>query len=214
MYSYKLVNNHIIVDIEGKNYVLDTGFPFSFSFIGDNYVEIDERKVRLAPKPVQFNNAKTFECIGMAVDGLLGLDSFVAVTIYKNGIIDFKANDIDGDVIHMIRDFPLAINVSFGSVQGRLAIDTGAKYGYGRKEIFDVDPFDRVNDYNPYIGELRSDIYHLTVTINGKQKPIDVCYNPKPYHMMSQSIVCIASITSLFDEACVIDIERSRLILK
>ena len=35
MYKYKLLNNHYVVEIDDKHYILDTGYPYSITFRSD-----------------------------------------------------------------------------------------------------------------------------------------------------------------------------------
>ena len=101
MYNYVLINNHYIVNIENKYYILDTGSPFSYSFVnGLDKVFIDGVEHKLGIPRARFSVTKTYDLVGFPVDGLLGSDAFgkTGFTIYKQnkegGLIDFKINKI------------------------------------------------------------------------------------------------------------------------
>ena len=221
MYEYELINNHYVVHIDGLKYLIDTGSPNSFWVSNPmRKVTIDGKDYCLNEKPANLNISKTYKTVGTNVDGFIGMDilSKTSLTIYKKGGLEFKALDIDGNQVPMTTSWPLMVEINRHSDMGasRMIIDTGAKYAYGVSELFaNKAPYAHVYDYNPSLGELDSDIYHLDITIGGKTKSIDICYNvivARLLHRMGASI--IGSITSLYDEVCVLDLKKGKLILK
>lgn len=219
MYRYELSNNHYIIDINNKKYLLDTGSPFSF-YINDECksLEIDGVKYHLHNTPSNLDINETTKLVGVSVDGFIGLDIVyqTSLTIYKNGLVDFCSHDVDGNTV-TLKTFPLlSFQVGFNLMSGNCIIDTGAKYGYGIKGLFyNKIPYNRVNDYNPILKHLSSDVYHLDVVVGGTQKQVDICdnYLVAPT-LKSVGAIMICNITSLFDEVCVIDIDKGLLTLK
>ena len=219
MYNYELINNHYIINIDGEKYLLDTGSPFSF-WVSNPVKElvIDGNKYPLNSRPSNFNVDETTNLVGIEVDGFIGMDiiSATGLTIYKNGTIEFAIKEIDGRETSMTTRWPLMTNIGCNLMTGKFVIDTGAKYGYGVNGLFyQQRPFSRVKDYNPSLGHLEGDIYHLNVVIGGQNKTIDVCSNTiVASTLIHMGALMVGSISSLFEEACVLDTKKGRLILK
>ena len=225
MYKYKLSNNHYIIDIEGRNYLLDTGSPKSFTLKHDlTSVVIDGRRFPLYPKPLGLSVPLTTSLVGMEVDGFIGMDIVreTSLTIYKDGRIDFSVNNEEGTKLDLLKGTVfggLRVKMSCNGVVNSYFIDTGARYGYGDKYIFDnnktVKPCGHVYDYNPRIGSFDSDIYRFKVDFGPIQKEIELG-DSEPVrddlHMMKSSIV--GNITPLFDEVCVIDTQNDVLTIR
>ena len=92
MYNYTLSNNHYIINIEGNNYLLDTGSPVSFSLKqGLNSVVINQRRCSLPYNVMNLDIEATRELVGMDIDGFIGMDIIrqTSLTIYKDGRIEF-----------------------------------------------------------------------------------------------------------------------------
>lgn len=223
MYKYELLNNHYIVHIDGKKYLIDTG---SYSFwitTPMSHIVIDDKAYRLDPNPLSATAMrKTFDLVGTEIDGFIGLDIIVrtSLTIYKDGNIDFKANELpNGKRVPLVGDGLLQVKASSGCISGLMIIDTGAMYGYGIKEIFDNEtPYALgVHDFNPNpkIWDIYTDMYHQEVFVNGKLVTLNMGYNQKVYGFpLNEKVIMVGNVTTLFDEVCVIDIPNRQLILK
>ena len=218
MYKYKLLNNHYVVEIDDKHYILDTGYPYSVTFRNDlNMVKVNGRFHALTPPGYRFNIKKTHQLVGYPVDGLIGLDVFgdSGFTIYKDneegGRIDFASKDIDGITCPIVAmQIAPVINVNNNKYY---LVDTGARYAYGNKSVFTgLTPYDVVNDYNPTLGDLRSPIYHTEIEIKGKRCPLDVCDNSNVTSMIP-SIYIVGNITTLFDKECCVNYQKREIIL-
>ena len=220
-YKHKLINNHYIVTIGDKNYLIDTGCPKSFSLTNQkDIVTIDGKEYELAPnKLTPYQTTQTLELIGAGVsgiDGFIGMDIInqTSLTIYKDGRIVFGVVDLneEGMPLHTSQGY-IYIDTSIG----KYAIDTGAMYGYGAKWLFrDIKPYTRCRDYNPGLGVLVSDLYRLLIGVNNQIKKVDMCDNFTVQQTYLPMINCdvIGSITTLFDEVCVIDMKNKVLKLK
>ena len=219
MYSYQLINGHYIVDVDGTKLLVDTGSLFSFSMISHfQEIAIDGVNYRLQGKPAIVDVEKIVEFVGTKIDGFIGLDIIrqTSLTIYKNGKIDFKAHDVDGKIMNLNTNRFLSFKVSINARSGQFIIDTGAKYGYGMRELFDgLTAYDHVKDYNPVLKALDSDIYHLDVVFDGIKKGVDICDNTRVYSMIEGCrALLIANVTTLFDDVCVINVKKGTLTLK
>ena len=149
MYSYKLINNHYIVNIDGYNFLIDTGSPFSFWISSLNKeLTINEKKYYLHNRPSNFDVQSTFNLVGVQLDGFIGMDiiSNTGLTIHKDEMMEFKIQEIEGKPIQMSTSWPLYVQIGSNLMSGKFIIDTGAKYGYGvtslfyKKEPFVIDP--------------------------------------------------------------------------
>ena len=220
MYNYKLSNNHYVVDIDGEKYLIDTGSPISFWVSRPiTSVKIDGNTFFLQGRPSNFDVKATNSLVGVPVDGFIGMDiiSKTGLTIHKNGTIEFVAREIDGIEIPMTKRFPLVIDIECNSLTGKFIVDTGAKYGYGVGGLFKGQvSFNRVQDYNPSLGILNSEIYHLDIALGGEKKSIDVCDNGivASSHLVMLSAIMIGNVSSLFEETCVLDTIKGKIVLK
>ena len=174
MHTYELINNHYLVDIDGKRLLVDTGSPTSFWM--DSHcqeITIDGVKYTLQGRPSNVDVAETMKLIGTKVDGFIGLDIIrqTSLTIYKNGLIEFRPNEVDGKRIDLNTNGFLTFRVEAHAMSGAFIIDTGAKYGYGIRGLFDgLTAFGHVEDYNPILGKLKSDLYHLDIIVGEGKK--------------------------------------------
>ena len=217
MYNYKLLNNHYVVEIDNKHYILDTGYPCSITFRNDlNVVKVNNHFFPLSAPGYRFDIKKTHKLVGYPVDGLLGLDVFgdSGFTIYKDneegGRIDFASNDIDGITCPMVA-MQIAPIIYINNNKFYL-VDTGARYAYGTRSICNGKlPFDQVDDYNPHLGDLHSSIYHTEVEIKGKRCPLDVCYNSNVASMIP-NIYIVGNITAFFEKECCVNYRDRKII--
>ena len=211
MYNYQLSNNHYIINIEGNNYLLDTGSPVSFSLKpGLNSVVINQRRYPLGYNVMGLDIDATRELVGMDVDGFIGMDIVrqTSLTIYKDGRIEFSAIPEQGHRLNMLMSFGLIkIQATCNNLIAPYLVDTGARYAYGIQGLFlNQEPFGHIKDYNPRLGHFESDIYHLSVDFGPFQKTVDIADSSVVRNdlAMTASLI-VGNITDLFDEVCVID---------
>ena len=220
MYNYKLSNNHYIINIEGNNYLLDTGSPVSFSLKpGLNSVTINERRYPLGYNVMGLDIAATRDLVGMDVDGFIGMDIVhqTSLTIYNDGRIEFRALPEEGHRLNMLMSFGLIkIQATCNNLVAPYLVDTGARYAYGIEGLFRGNqPFGHIKDYNPRLGHFDSDIYHLSVDFGPIQKIVDIADSSLVRNdlAMTASLI-VGNITDLFDEVCVIDMSHRAITLR
>ena len=221
MYKYKLSNNHYIIEIEGNNYLLDTGSPVSFSLNKDiNSVEINGMKYFLPYNLMGLDINATRELVGMDVDGFIGMDIVrqTSLTIYKDGRIEFKALPEQGHKLEMLMDLLglIKLKVTSNDFVSAYLVDTGARYAYGIEGIFrGKKPFGHINDYNPRLGHFNSDIYHVSVNFGPIQKTIDAADSSLVRNDLAMTMsLIIGNITDLFDEVCVINMQNRTVTIR
>ena len=232
MYSYELVNNHYVVEIDGQKFLIDTGSPFSF-WISHSIKEITiyGNKYSLQSRPIYFEVDEINNLVGVMVDGLIGMDiiSKTSLTIYSGrpkGIIEFSevpdwiVNELikknyKYTEVPMTTRWPLMVQVCSNLMTGKFVVDTGAKYGYGVSGLFyKQTAFDHVSDYNPSLGHLDSDIFHLEIVIGGQKKTIDVCSNSTVAStLIHMGAFMIGSVSAVYNQVCSLDTKKGKLIL-
>lgn len=221
MYNYTLSNNHYIINIEGNNYLLDTGSPVSFSLkSGLNSVIINQRRYSLPYNVMNLDIEATRELVGMDVDGFIGMDIIrqTSLTIYKDGRIEFRALPEQGHKLDMLAGSMKLIKLKIQSNDyvSTYLVDTGARYAYGVEELFKGNkPFGHIRDYNPRLGHFESDIYHIYVDFGPIQKTLDIADSVEVRgDLRSTMSLIVGNITDLFDEVCVIDMQNRRMTLR
>ena len=221
MYNYKLSNNHYIIEIEGNNYLLDTGSPFSFSLKpGLNNVVINGVRYSLPYNLMGLDINATRELVGMDVDGFIGMNIIrqTSLTIYKDGRIDFKALPEQGHKLEMLADFMglIKLKVSSNDFVSAYLVDTGARYAYGIEGLFrGKQPFDHISDYNPRLGHFDSNIYHINVDFGPIQKTLDIADSIEVRNDLANTMsLIVGNITDLFDVVCVINMQNRTVTLR
>ncbi len=232
-YNYKLLNNHYVVTIDEKKYLIDTGNPYSFSIDPSlTHVAIDGVVHPLSTKnrlDTPYKYRKTIELIGCnKLDGFIGTDIIekTGLTIYKNGELEFAIREVEGGVktklysrmILPTWDPYYLIEASSNGVSGLMTIDLGATVGYAIESVFKGEtPYTNDKyDYSPEGGEMYSRMYHQEVEIAGRVRTIDMGYHYFPIKQgaLTSETPFVGSVTSFFDEVCVFDTKSKQLILK
>ena len=223
MYNYTLSNNHYIINIEGKDYLLDTGSPVSFSLKRDlRSVEINGKRYQLEYNVMGLDIDATRELVGMDVDGFIGMDIIreTSITIYKDGRVEFQALQEQGHALDMLPGSYglIKLQVTSNNLSAPYLVDTGARYAYGVEGLFkdsDNKPFGHINDYNPRLGYFDSDIYHISVDFGPFQKTVGIADSKavRGDLAMTSSLI-VGNVTDLFDEVCVIDMQNKVLTMR
>ena len=227
MYQYEISHGYVIIQIAGKRYLLDTGSPISFWIANPQAsLAIDGIEYPLHPTPANYDVKQAEKTIGAKVDGFVGLDIIkkTSLTIYKNAQrVAFEACAEEGEEI------PLGETRGFLSVQGSclehrgtILLDTGAPNAYGEERLFKGNryirsrwPYGSVEEYSPSFGNLRSDYHYFESRIGKKEVEISICKNYRVMDVLqSMQVMMIASIMPYFEEVCVIDIAKSKLVLR
>ena len=219
MYKYDLTNNHYLVLIDGRRYLIDTGSESSFSLEdGLTSVTINGVTYHLGPNKLSTQQKReTFEMVGTTFDGFIGMDIIRAtsLTIYKNGDIDFKANDVKEGIRVPMYDVFSYIYIM--TDDGKYLIDTGAKYAYGANhKLSYLAPSCWVDDYNPGLGHLHSQAYQKNFKVGNKLAVVWTCQNEmvENTYLRMTGVSFVGNITNFFDEMCVLDMQNRLLIIK
>lgn len=232
-YNYKLLNNHYVVTIDEKKYLIDTGNPYSFRIDPSlTHVVIDGVVRPLSTKnrlDTPYKYRKTIELIGCdKLDGFIGTDIIekTGLTIYKNGELEFAIREVEGGVktkLYSRMVLPTwgpyyLIEASSNGVSGLMTIDLGATVGYAIESVFKGEtPYTNDKyDYSPEGDEMHSRMYHQEIEIAGRVRTMDMGYHYFPIKQgaLTSETPFVGSVTNFFDEVCVFDTKSKQLIIK
>ena len=167
---YRFHDGHIVVSGNGRNYLLDTGAPFS---VGDDPITIAG-----VPFPVEqcymgVTGSMLTEIIGTPIEGMIGADilQHFNLGIYAaEGMVQFDQQRPAGNIVTPLQDFmgiPI-VHVSIGGRVRRLYFDTGAQVSCLMAECLDsASPYGEHESFYPLLGKFTTDAYSLDVEIGG-----------------------------------------------
>jgi hypothetical protein len=167
---YRFQDGHIIVSGSGRNYLLDTGAPFS---VGDETITIAG-----VPFPVEqcymgVTGGLLTDIIRTPIDGMIGADilQHFNLGIYAaEGMVQFDQQRPTGNIVMPVQDFmgiPI-VHVSIGGRVRRLYFDTGAQVSCLMAECLgNATPEGKHQSFYPLLGEFTTDAYSLDVEIGG-----------------------------------------------
>ncbi|MCX7991879.1 MAG: hypothetical protein N2999_07600, partial [Proteobacteria bacterium] len=160
---------HIIIDIDGKRALIDTGAPFTFGsgdfqLCGKSYT------------PLTNFMGNTIESIcklsGMNFDILIGNDVLSKQNIrirWKEGFIDF-GDDIDEyDYVQQYNNFMgvIVFPIKISGQDTNAILDTGAFISYISDDlVLDREKSEEIEDFHPLAGRYKTDIYIIPVCLN------------------------------------------------
>lgn len=186
---------HIVIDLDEKYYVVDTGAPTSFNFdLRREKVYLDGKEYTLGINNYNVKpNIEIEKLVGKRIYGFIGLDIIrdAGITVdFNNGIINFNS-DGPKDGLNSIRIntnmYRILINddiIIDGVIYDRFILDTGAITSYLLKEPLKngVKLDEKYKDYSPYFGNMIDNYHKINVTINNEtnsRKVGDASYYPE-----------------------------------
>ena len=180
------INNydkHLIIEDNGKTYLIDTGSPFSVHD-GDS-LEFCGQQFTRGTAPCSPENISSL--LGMHIDALIGynvLKHFAILFNYGQGEITFSDEELSlPDAISV------PINTGFGVPKVKMSLlgheddfflDTGAKISYvASKTTEGLTPDETDTDFYLGYGDFETSIFNLETAIAGK--PFSVRYGNLPF---------------------------------
>ena len=171
-FSINNFDKHLIIEENGKTYLIDTGSPFSvhdgdsLEFCGQQFTD------NMAPcSPENISSL-----LGMHIDALVGynvLTHYAILFDYDQGEITFSDEELT-----LPNAISLPINTSFGVPKVRMSLlgneddfflDTGAKISYVASETTEgLTPDETDTDFYLGYGDFETPIFNLETTIAGK----------------------------------------------
>ena len=176
----KKSEGHFIINVNGENYIIDTGASVSCSCNGQTEVVIGERKFRVYPLPLDKVGEKISELVHMPIAGLIGLDIMEELGSMEiseeEGCVRFGVETAPASGDH---SFPFEMTTGFRvllaglKVNGRdikVILDTGARIDYMDPAILDTSvAVSHERDYNPIIGFFEVDGYKATYSVGDRE---------------------------------------------
>ncbi len=162
---------HILVNFGNGYYVLDTGSPTSFSYIGEKTIDVNGKQYQfgtiITPKTKEM-----IDLIGEDISGFIGMD-----ILKDNGFsVNYHTNEIEFtsknhtyncyiafemDVRGFIKTNQVMLNDS--TISGTTIIDTGASISYISKKY--IKPGNKTsetyNDYHPQYKQMHGNYYNV-----------------------------------------------------
>ena len=163
-------DDHVLLEVEGQSWLLDTGAPLSFS---------DARIIVLAGKPFQIASnyhgltaAALSQFVGVRCQGLLGADvlgSFDLVLDAPSAVATLSTDELP-QVGHPVSlDQLMGIPTVSAQIRGnthQMFFDTGAQVSYFQDaSLTDFAEAGRVTDFYPGFGQFQTTTYHVEVSL-------------------------------------------------
>ena len=168
-YVFKIVDNHIIVNIDKKLCLLDTGAPNS---VGQESLKLIDKDYPLVDNYMGLTTVELSKHIGENIDVLLGadiLENYCVTIDWKEKKIEFLNETIkNGDTempIELFMGIPI-IEIEVNDKMVKCFFDTGAKLSYVNPEYLNNKISERKEkDFYPGVGEFETDVYKLPIKI-------------------------------------------------
>lgn len=220
-YNGLIINGHIIVEIDSKKYLIDTGSVVSFSLKEPHFLKINDRNYFLNKINMDLDSVN--KIVGFIPDGFIGMDILETtnLAVEKNG----DNLKIHFDIIRNATGLFVDIykegsyyyfNIVNDNSKLKYCIDLGAMYPYGIKNYFDCNrTYKFVYDYNPMLGNLTSSVYKTKISIETKIFEIEFANNQKVIesYLGPLDFDIIGSINDFYQNYFVLDFECGLLIL-
>lgn len=173
-YLFQFHHGHIIVNVEGRPCLLDSGAPFSVGYeplrIGGQVFTVEDSYMGVTASYLS-------EHIGIPVEGMIGADvmrEFNMSLHMAERMVQFNhltpVGDIAIPVQLMYGELPV-ISVRVQDRVRRMFFDTGASTSYLLPDaLIGTEPDGRHEDFYPLVGSFLTAIYHLPVEIGGHQR--------------------------------------------
>ena len=172
-YTINNFDNHLIIEDNGKTFLIDTGSPFSifdgasFDFCGRQF-----------PKGMTMVSIEAVsDLLGMNIDALVGND----ILKYYNVLFDYAGGTItfSDENLSLPGRQAIALGNAFGipkvtmqlrGQEGTFFLDTGAKISYVKASTLDgLTPDSQATDFYVGYGDFDTPIYHVPTSIGGHE---------------------------------------------
>lgn len=175
--NLKISNGHYFYVHNDKNYLIDTGSPFSF---GESDVLFGGNTYTLK-KNAYLETINQSGLFHLETDGLIGMDILKGhiFTILKNeSKIEFgKSDRAFSNIISIESAFgdTLLVKVQIDNLPCKALFDTGAWIGYASSQLVSQSStIGDITDFNPIIGQINTTKHDVSLTIGDKTTKITV----------------------------------------
>lgn len=178
-FPLKKSEGHFIINVNGDNYIIDTGASMSCSCYGQTELVIGDSKFDVYPLPLVEVGEKITELVHMPIVGLIGLDimeELGSIEISeKEGYVRFG-----GETTIECGDYAFSFEVTKGfrvlttvlkvnEKDTKVILDSGARIDYMDPSLLDTtSAVSHEMDYNPIIGSFEVDGYKATYAIGNR----------------------------------------------
>ena len=169
-FLYQNHHGHIVVNVEGNPYLLDTGAPFS---VGYEPITICGREFPVEQCYMGVTGSYLSEQVGVLIEGMIGADilQYFNLGIYETErMLQFSRRSAAGDVVIPVQDYlgiPV-LCVKIGDRVRRMFFDTGAPLSYLLPEdLQGTEPDGRYEDFYPLLGNFQTEVYTRDVHLGG-----------------------------------------------
>ncbi len=170
-YLYQMHHGHIVINVEGRPCLLDTGAQCS---VGYDPIRIAGRSFEVEPCYMGITTSYLSEHIGVPIEGMIGSDiiSEFNLSVYATErMVQFNRLPPVGDIVIPLQDcfgIPV-VNVLVNGRVRRMYIDTGAPTSLIMPEaLAGVEPIGRHEDFYPLMGNFLTPIYALDVVFGNQ----------------------------------------------
>lgn len=197
-YTINNYDNHLIIEDNGKTFLIDTGSPFSI-FDGTSL----DFCGRQFPKGMTMVSIEAVsDLLGMNIDALVGNDvlrQYAVLVDYNGGTITFSDEGISlpgGQAIALGNNFGIPkVTMQLRGQEGTFFLDTGAKISYVKSSTLDgLTPDDHATDFYVGYGNFETPIYHVPTSIGSHE--FTVQYGTLP-RILELSLIGLAGTTGV-----------------
>jgi Ca-activated chloride channel family protein len=173
-YYLRVVNGHLITEIEGQSILVDSGIPISLGKTPEFYFLNEIHNLSTDYMGVSLVSIE--KLVGTKIDVLLGMDIlkklYVTVELKRNRI-EFSSQKApqSSERIPMTNFMGVPmIKAYFNNAPVDMFLDTGAKLSYIKKEIVsNLKPVGTEKDFYPGMGEFETPIYEIPFMLGLEQ---------------------------------------------
>ncbi len=202
--KYKLIesNKHFVVEIDGNNYVLDTGAN-SVTVSSINLVRINDKDYSLG-KTFGVTKEELHKLTNMDIKGIIGLDILSnGFTINrKDKTITFGTDNLDlsdAKVININKGLLYTFDFKFLGRTYKAILDSGAIISYLDVNLDNLNETGYSYDYSPLIKEdINGKSYDILINTNNNDYPIKIG-TPKPKLLKVFEMLRVNGVIGFYD---------------
>ena len=171
MQEFRLIieKDHLFIDVDGRNWLLDTGAPRSFGVCD---FEIAGQSFSIHTNYMGLTADQLSEFVGYKTAGIIGADVLNQFDVFIdtfNAQISFALEeiDLDGEVLSLTHFMGIPIiNVSINDIDSPMFFDTGAQISYYQNDSLKLFPsLGHITDFFPGIGQFQTETYQVNVQL-------------------------------------------------
>jgi hypothetical protein len=190
IYTYQFVRGYLIVMVDDRPCVLDTGSPFS---VGYAPIVIAGKEFPVYDNYLDVCPAYLSDHIGTPIEGLIGADILADFNVnirHAERSIEFFPCSSGTGVFLPLNSF-MNVPILPIKVCGRIVrafFDTGATLSYLLPEdLAGLDSSGRQEDFYPLLGSFPTDVYSIAVGIGGEEREFRFGELPGELRMMLEA---------------------------